>query len=251
MDTLEGHRILVTGGSRGLGLGLVEALTERKAEVWVLARDRARLAEVGARLGGSVHTIAGDATDRALAEQLLREVRPDVVVLDAGATPVMGPIHEQRWEDFSATWNTDVRATFEWVGAALRLPLARGSRVLIGSSGAAVNGSPLSGGYAGAKRMQWWMAGYANQVSTQRDLGLHFQAILPMQIVGDTALGRSAAEAYARARGITVEAFLAGLGEPMPPRRYGEHVVAILTDPKYREGTAFGVKGDGIRSLDA
>ena len=49
-----------------------------------------------------------------------------------------------------------------WMQAALKTPLKSGSRVLVGSSGAAQNGSPLSGGYAGAKRMLWLMAKYAN-----------------------------------------------------------------------------------------
>jgi NAD(P)-dependent dehydrogenase (short-subunit alcohol dehydrogenase family) len=247
--SIEGRRFIVTGGSRGLGLGIVEALVERGGKVTVVARDAGRLAEVQKRLGVSV--TAGEITDAALAANLLREVRPDVVVLNAGMTPAMGPLHQQTWETFTAPWETDVKGAFHWIQAALRLPLARGSRVLVGSSGAAVGGSPLSGGYAGAKRMQWLMAGYANTVSAQLDLGIRFQALIPMQIVGDTDLGRNAAEQYARSRGMTTEAFLASFGAPMPSRRYGEHVIAVLTDPKYASVTALGLKGEGIRSLDA
>src|SRR5882757_11342273 len=95
----------------------------------------------------------------------------------------MGRLDQLSWEDFSATWETDVKAGFHWLQAALRLPLPRGSRVLVGSSGAAVNGSPMSGGYAGAKRMLWFMAGYANTVSAEQDLGIHFQAIVPRQML--------------------------------------------------------------------
>ena len=70
-----------------------------------------------------------------------------------GVTPTMAPLSEQTWEAFTAPWDTDVKAGFQWIQEALRSPLARGSRVLLTSSGAAVRGSPLSGGYAGAKRM--------------------------------------------------------------------------------------------------
>jgi hypothetical protein len=99
--------------------------------------------------------------------------------------------------------------------------------------------------------MLWLMALYANDVSVGLDLGIRFQAILPQQIIGDTELGRHAAEAYARKKGVTLEAFLAGFGAPMPPRKVGENVVAILTDPSYAAGVAFGMKGDrGIVSLD-
>jgi NAD(P)-dependent dehydrogenase (short-subunit alcohol dehydrogenase family) len=244
---LTDRTVLVIGGSRGFGLGAVEALVDRGARVTVLARDPATLADVARRLG--VRTIAGDATDPALAERTLRELQPHVTLLTAGATPRMASIEEQTWESFAAVWDTDVRATFHWVRAALRTNLPPGARVLIGSSGAAINGSPLSGGYSGAKRMQWLMADYAQQAATRLGRDLRFQALVPRQISGDTDLGRSAAEAYARARGITVEQFLAGFGTPLTARRFGEHVVAILTDPQYRDATAIGIKADELAPL--
>ena len=249
MNTLEGKKALVTGGTRGLGLAIVEALVARQAQVTVIARDEARLAEVSKRLGVAV--IQGDIADEALAQRALREVQPSVLVLNAGAQPALGLIHEQTWEGFTGTWNSDVKAGFHWVQAALRVPLPSGSRVLIGSSGAAVNGSPLSGGYAGAKRMLWFLANYANVSAKELGLGIHFQALVPQRMIGETQLGRAGAEAYAKRKGVSVEAFLAGFGAPMPPAAVGAHVVSILTDPQYEAGVAFGLKGDtGIVSLD-
>jgi len=250
MQTLEDQRVVVTGGSRGLGLGIVEALVARKARVTVVARDPGRLAEVKRRLG--VGVAAGDVADPDVAERVVREVRPSVLVLNAGASPAMAPIHAQTWDGFSRTWDTDVKAGFHWIQAALRLPLPRGSRVVLGSSGAAIAGSPLSGGYAGAKRMQWLMASYANASSDEFGLGIRFQALVPRQIIGDTELGRAAAEAYAGRKGITFEAFLAGFGAPLTPAQVGEHVAALLTDPRYEAGVAYGIKSDlGLHSLDA
>ena len=46
--SLKDKNIVVTGGSRGLGLGLVEALVEHGARVTVVARDPAALAAVAA-----------------------------------------------------------------------------------------------------------------------------------------------------------------------------------------------------------
>ncbi|MEO7731043.1 MAG: SDR family oxidoreductase, partial [Kofleriaceae bacterium] len=173
-----------------------------------------------------------------------------VLVLNAGASPALGPIHELTWEAFSRVWNTDVQAGLHWIQAAIRLPLARGSRVVLSSSGAAVNGSPLSGGYAGAKRMLWLMAGYANQVSETIDLGIKFQTMVLRQMIG-TELGRAGAEAYAHRKGVSVEAFLAGFGAPLTPRQIGDHVATLLTDPRHEAGVAFGIKGDlGLHSLD-
>src|SRR5258708_33228436 len=103
MATLEGQKVVVTGGSRGLGLGIVEALVAQQAQVTVVARDPERLAEVSQRLG--VQVVRGDVTDEKLARSVLRDVRPSVLVLNAGATPVMGPLHELTWEDFSRAWD--------------------------------------------------------------------------------------------------------------------------------------------------
>jgi hypothetical protein len=119
------------------------------------------------------------------------------------------------------------------------------------SSGAAVDGSPLSGGYAGAKRMIWMMAGYANGVASDLDLGIRFQALLVRQIVGATDLGHAAAEAYARKKGVNTEEFLARFGKPLTPRDFGEHVVTVLTDPEYEAATAFGIRGEtGVEVLN-
>jgi NAD(P)-dependent dehydrogenase (short-subunit alcohol dehydrogenase family) len=246
---LKGRKAVVTGGSRGLGLGLVEALVEAGAEVTVVARGTADLGAVRDRLG--VATIAADVTDADAARGVLADVRPDVLALNAGAPPPMGPLNELSWEDFTAVWDTDVKAGLHWMQAALNTPLAPGSRVLVGSSGAALNGSPLSGGYAGAKRMLWIMAEYANGVSDELGLGLRFQVLVPRQMVGGTGVGRAGSEAYARRMDITPEAFLERFGAPMPPRRFGDYVVSLLTEVQYADGVAFGLKGDtGITLLD-
>jgi NAD(P)-dependent dehydrogenase (short-subunit alcohol dehydrogenase family) len=185
------------------------------------------------------------------AQRILAEVGPDILVLNAGATPPMGRLDQLSWADFSAPWDTDVKAGFYWIQAALNLPLAPGSRVLVGSSGAAENGSPLSGGYAGAKRMLWLMAKYANGVARQKGLGIRFQAIVPQQIIGGTGVGDNASRVYAQAAGLDREAFLARFGAPLPPRKFGDHLVAVLEDPQYATGLAFGLKGDtGITVLE-
>ncbi len=247
--SLKDKNVVVTGGSRGLGLGLVEALVAHDASVTVVARDADALESVRARLG--VATISADVTDETAARRILAEVRPDILALNAGTTPPMVRLDQMSWADFTAVWETDVKAGLYWLQAALNLPLKPGSRVLVGSSGAAVNGSPMSGGYAGAKRMLWFMAKYANGVAEQKGLGIRFQAIVPQQIIGGTGVGDAGADAYARAAGIETEAFLARFGAPMPPRDFGEKVLSVLDDPQYGTGFAFGLKGDtGITVLE-
>jgi NAD(P)-dependent dehydrogenase (short-subunit alcohol dehydrogenase family) len=247
--SVKDKKVVVTGGSRGLGLGLVEALVAHGAAVTVVARNADALKFVRAQLG--VATISADVTDETAAHRILSQVRPDILVLNAGAKPRMGRLDQLSWADFAAPWETDVRGGLYWLQAALTLPLKRGSRVLVVSSGAAQNGSPLSGGYAGAKRTLWFMARYANNVSEQRDLGVRFQTIVPLQMVGDTGVGDEGAHAYARAIGIKRDEFLARFGAPMPPREFGEKIVSVLDDPKYTEGFAFGLKGaTGVTILE-
>ena len=247
--SLKDKNVVVTGGSRGLGLGLVEALVAHGARVTVVARESDALESVHTRLGVAV--IPADVTDGGAAQRILAEVRPDILVLNAGAKPRMGRLDQVSWADFTATWETDVKAGLYWLQAALNLPLKPGSRVLVGSSGAAVNGSPLSGGYAGAKHMLWFMARYANGVAAQKGLGIRFQAIVPLQIIGGTGVGDAGASAYARAMGVEPEAYLTRFGAPLPPRQFGDHLIAVLDDPQYAKGFAFGLKGDtGITVLE-
>src|SRR6266404_5710893 len=67
--SLKDKNVVVTGGSRGLGLGLVEALVAHDASVTVVARDADALESVRARLG--VATISADET---AARRILAEV---------------------------------------------------------------------------------------------------------------------------------------------------------------------------------
>jgi NAD(P)-dependent dehydrogenase (short-subunit alcohol dehydrogenase family) len=248
MKQLEGKTAVVTGGSRGLGLGIVQALAAEGASVWALARDSGRLDMLKREIDG-VQTLVADVTDAQTAPQTLRQTRPDILVLNAGATPTMAPVHQQSWEQFSRVWDTDVKATFAFGREAVLLPLAAGSVVVIISSGAAIGGSPLSGGYAGAKRTQWFLAQYLQQESNALNLGIRFVALLPQQIIGATELGHNAASAYAAQQGISEQAFLERFGPALTPEGVGRGVVALLTDQAYRDGTAFGINGRGLTAL--
>lgn len=251
MTDLAKSRILVTGGSAGLGLAMVEALTEHGADVTALARDPQKFA--AARATGA-HTITGDATDEALIDRVVAELDPDVLILNAGAHPHIAPIDRQDWDGFSILWNTDVKATFVGVNAALKTPMRPGSRVLIMSSGAAMVMShpmiepanlSLSSGYIGAKRMVWFMAHQANAVSRERGLGINFQALVPGQLIGGTALGHAVAAACAEVEGCSVEEhILKRYGSHLLPSQIGRQVAELLAEPLYEAGVAFGFRKD-------
>src|SRR5260221_2161316 len=164
--SLAGKLAIVVGGSRGLGRGAVDTLAARGANVVAIGRDTSTLA------GERITAITGDATDEALAERLLRERKPDVLVICAGAAPVLGAFHELSWAQFQTNWNVDTKLAFVWLRAALRTPLARDAHVIVVSSGAAIQGSHVSGGYAAAKRAQRVLAGHAATQIKRAALGI-------------------------------------------------------------------------------
>jgi hypothetical protein len=249
MKSLEGKTALVTGGSRGFGRDIVSVLAGEGAKVWALARDAGSLDRLKRDVPG-VQTLVADVSDPQTAPQALRAIRPDLLVLNAGAMPTMAPVHEQSWQQFSRNWDTDVHMTFAFGKEALLLPLAQGSVVVIISSGAAIGGSPLSGGYAGAKRTQWFLAHYLQQEATALDRDIRFVALVPKQISGSTELGQAAAAAYAAQQGISEQTFLQRFGPPLTPDVMGCGIVNLLTDPAYSNGVAYGISGSGLASLD-
>jgi NAD(P)-dependent dehydrogenase (short-subunit alcohol dehydrogenase family) len=249
MIDLNNKTALVTGGSQGLGRGIVEALAAEGACVWTIARDAGRLDQLKREVKG-VQTRAADITDPQVVSQALKEIRPDILVLNAGARPANIPVQQQSWEQFGRVWETDVKSTFLFGKDALLMPMQPGSVVVIMSSGAAIAGSPLSGGYAGAKRTQWFLAQYLQEESNRLKLGIRFVALLPRQIIGATELGHLAASAYAARQGITEQAFLERFGVPLTPAKVGLNVVALLTDNAYQDGIAFGMTGQGLEALN-
>jgi NAD(P)-dependent dehydrogenase (short-subunit alcohol dehydrogenase family) len=249
MDTLNGKQALVTGGSRGFGRGVVEALLGAGARVHTVARNAETLAALQAEAGERLAVTAADAADPVVAGQLIEAVRPDVLVLSAGATPLSRPLHQHTWESFSRNWEVDVKIGFHWLREALLLPLAPGSAIVVVSSGAALQGSPLSGGYAGAKATLRFIAQYAADEAGRQDLGIHITTLLP-QLSPATDLGRLAVAAYARRAGMTEEAYMAQRGAPLTPEIAGAGVVQVLTDPSLAAHPAFLLSSAGLKPLD-
>jgi NADP-dependent 3-hydroxy acid dehydrogenase YdfG len=235
---------VVTGASRGFGRAIAGALTAAGFTVTGVARDTSALNEVRDELGERFIPVAGDATDEILAEKLIQEYRPGLLVLNAGATPHMAPLHEQTWDTFSRNWHTDTRHAFTWTRAALRAPLAPGSVVLLMSSGAAVAGSPLSGGYAGAKATIRYIRGYAAGESDRSGLGLRFVALLP-QLTPATALGAAGVAGYAARQGVDPGRFAENLQPVLTPAQVGQAVLELAADP----GSApeYLINGSGLR----
>ena len=247
MTKLEGTTALVTGASRGFGRATAVALHQAGADVVAVARDPERLAGLRDELGGSLVTVAADVTDPVVAGTLLDRYRPRTLVLNAGAAPLMRPLHHLTWEAFGRAWEVDVKQAFGWVREALLMPLGPGSTVITMSSGAALAGSPMSGGYAGAKAAIRFLTGYAADESERAGLGIRFVSVLP-QLNPATDLGAAAVAAYAARAGVSVEEHVKKMGPVPRPDEVGARLAELAGSAEVRPG-AYRLTPDGLTPL--
>ena len=226
------QRALVIGAGSGVGHATASALTAAGARVLAAGHER-------------------DATDPAQVGALLAEADPDLaVVVAAGTRPRMASREEQSWESFSAPWNVDVKIAFEVGRAALARPLRPNSTVLIVSSGAGLDGSPLSGSYAGAKRMQMFLASYLQRAADARELGIRFVALAPRQILVSTPIGEAAAAAYGAETGESVEAYMKRrFPVPLDAAGVASAILSIASDDEHRGTTALALTASGLEVI--
>jgi NAD(P)-dependent dehydrogenase (short-subunit alcohol dehydrogenase family) len=249
MVSLSGKKMVVIGGSRGIGRRIVEAGIRNGAQVFAVARLEAPLQRLAHEVPG-VETLALDATDENASSKVFDVLTPDILILGGGVFPPAAPIHEQRWQQFSANWENDVKIAFNFCKAALSRPLPAGASVVLLSSGAALAGSPLSGGYAGAKRTQIFIANYSQKESDRLGLGVRFMAIAP-RIVPDTDLGKHAITGYSRYLGISAGNFIRGMAAPPTACIVATAVIELVLNPDRSLGDVFIVSGKGLEAVAA
>lgn len=160
---LTGRKALVTGGSRGIGAGIVRALAEAGAAVCFTYSGSQRGAEAAKQLvdqlaaeGMQVFPMVARAEDMGAMEQAAREAAErmgglDIIVPNVGMNWV-APLEQLDL----ASWERSMKLnlTSAYIAAKVTLPYleqaARGDIVIIGSS-AAVDGGGGSAHYAAAK----------------------------------------------------------------------------------------------------
>jgi NAD(P)-dependent dehydrogenase (short-subunit alcohol dehydrogenase family) len=247
MSDLSGRTTIVVGASRGLGRAIATALAEAGAQVVAVSRTAAAFPEP-ANGSGTIRPEMADAGDGRVARDLIDRYEPGVVVLVAGASPHMVPLQDQTWETFSVNWEADVRVAFHWLREALLKPLRPGSRVVVFSSGAALNGSPLSGGYAGAKATQRFMTGYAQDEATRAGLGITFTAVLP-RFAPQTGVGAPAVKAYAARAGEPLDEYLRQMGPLVTPEIAGTALVELVQADAATVAPGYLLTGTGLQEL--
>ena len=160
MGLLTGKTALVTGGTRGIGRGIVERFVEEGADVaftYVSSPDKANaLAEELAKGGRNVVAIQSDAGDfnaaQAAVDQAVTEFgRLDVLVNNAGITrdQLLMRMSEEDWDNVIAT---NLKSVFNMTKAVMRTMLKQRSGSIINmSSVVGVKGNAGQSNYAASK----------------------------------------------------------------------------------------------------
>lgn len=149
---LDGRAAIVTGGGRGLGRYMAEALSDAGANVVLCSRKQEPLDEVRQEIearGGKALAIAGDVTEPEDVERIVSETEEafgsvDVLVNNSGAT-WGAPAAEMPLERFDQVLRVNVRGTFLMSQAVGRRMIERGTQgtiINISSVAGLVGGDP-------------------------------------------------------------------------------------------------------------
>jgi 3-oxoacyl-[acyl-carrier protein] reductase len=120
--------------------------------------------------------------------------------------------------------------------------------VVVVSSGAAIDGSPVSGGYAGSKATVRFIALYAQEEARRGGLGISVTTVMPrMTPFGE--VGRRGVRAYARRGGQSEEAYLKQLGEVLTPELAGSAMVDLVRAEPSTTAAEYLLTAAGLHKL--
>jgi len=186
---LRGRRALITGGSRGIGFAVAEALAAEGAAVGLVARDTGGLVDAAGRLGSRdvpVAIAAADVTDTPRLRKAVDDIAAalgglDHLVANAGGTVGGGNLASAGDDEFTATFALNAGHAAELIRAGLpHLRAAGGGAVVIISSITGMRPAPRTA-YAAAKAGEIHLAATAAQELAPD--GIRVNAVSPGSIM--------------------------------------------------------------------
>ncbi|MEV6659682.1 SDR family oxidoreductase [Nocardia fluminea] len=184
MNRFEGKTAVVTGASRGIGLGIARRLVAEGAKVVITARKKDALDEAVECLGGPTKAlaVAGRADDTAhQVETIARAVETfggaDLLVNNTGINPVYGPMMELPLDAARKIVETNCLAALSWTQHAYRSWMRdNGGAVVNISSVAGVRNASGIGFYGSSKAMLTHMT---QQLAVELAPKLRVNAVAP------------------------------------------------------------------------
>ncbi|MDK1474511.1 SDR family oxidoreductase [Streptomyces sp. 549] len=178
-----GQVALVTGGSRGIGFGIAEALVARGDKVCITGRSEESLKEAVDRLGPDrAMAVAGKAHDEAHRADVVEQVmaawgRVDHLVNNAGTNPVFGPIAELDLAVARKVFETNVLSALGFAQLTWAAwQRENGGTIVNIASVAGVSASPFVGAYGISKAA---MVNLTLQLAHEMSPGVRVNAIAP------------------------------------------------------------------------
>ncbi|MEM9709651.1 MAG: SDR family oxidoreductase [Pseudomonadota bacterium] len=151
---LDGRRALVTGASRGVGLGAATALAEAGAGLVMVALGKDRIEEAAAALRDAGHSTEGhglDITDRAATAAFVVEHGPFDILVNSAGMARHGPALETTEADFDAVAGLNLKAAYFLAQDVARTMVGRGGSIIQISSQMGHVGGIDRGVYAATK----------------------------------------------------------------------------------------------------
>ncbi len=157
--SLAGRVALVTGGSRGIGLAAVRALSAAGAHVAICARTAEDCEKVAAEIeatGGEALAVPGHVGHQEGIAAIVRAVvdrwgRLDILVNNAAANPQFAPLVDTTTKSFEKVMQVNVQAPVLLAREAVAAGLGRGGAIINVASIAGLKSEPMMGAYSASK----------------------------------------------------------------------------------------------------
>ena len=193
MGFLDGKVAVVTGGNRGIGRGIVEALVREGARVALTARAADVAAAAARAVGGGSLGVACDVRSYEAVRALFREVERvaggvDILVNNAGIG-LFAPVADLAPDDWRAVIETNLNGVYYCCHEAIPLMRKRGGGYIFNlSSLAGVNAFPSAGAYNASK---FGLNGFSEALMQEvRYDGIRVSYLMPGSVA--TEFGRGA-----------------------------------------------------------